>query len=577
MKTKKLKVSLGQYSSAGRKPVNQDFHGACIPKGQELHSKGIAIALSDGISSSEVSQVASETSIKSFLTDYYCTSDSWTVKTSVQKVLLATNSWLYAQNQRGNYRYNKNKGYVCTFTGVVFKSTTAHVFHVGDSRAYYFSKNNLEPLTKDHRVYTSSEHSYLSRSIGSQSQLDIDYQTAPLEVGGVFILMTDGIYESVDDSFIKQTITDHLGGDLDTAAKIIVDEAYKQGSDDNLTVQIASIEQLPVGQADEVYQQVSALPFPPSLQARMIFDGYKIIRDIYISSRSHVVLAQDNETGAQVVIKIPSVEQRNDEAYLERFLMEEWIAKRINNAHVLKAADTTRKRNYIYIVTEFIEGQTLAQWMIDNPNPDIETVRGIIEQIAKGLLSFHRQEMLHQDLRPNNIMIDNTGTVKIIDFGAVYVSGLEEIHRPNQEHAILGTAQYTAPEYFLGEHGTRRSDLYSLGVITYQMLSGKMPYGTEMAKARSKMAQRNVYYHSVLDESKSIPAWFDSTLKKSVHPDPLKRYGELSEFLVDLRQPNAASRSDLRAPLMERNPLLFWKSLSLFLVLVIIYMSSLNG
>ena len=572
--SKQLKVAVGQHTSAGRKPINQDFHGVCIPDGVELHSKGIAIALADGISSSEVSQVASETSIKSFLSDYYCTSDAWAVKTSVQKVLLATNSWLYAQNQRGDYRYDKNKGYVCTFTGAVFKSTTAHIFHVGDSRVYHLSKGSLEPLTEEHRVYTSKEHSYLSRSVGSQSQLDIDYLTVPLNVGDVFIFMTDGVFESVDDAFIKQVITDSVTGELDAAAKKIVDEAYKQGSDDNLTVQIVSIEQLPVGQADEVYQQVSALPFPPALQARMIFDGYKIIRDIYISSRSHVVLAQDNDTGVKVVIKIPSVEQRNDEVYLERFLMEEWIAKRLSSAHVLKAAPVTRKRNYIYIVTEFIEGQTLAQWMIDNPSPDIETVRGIIEQVAKGLLSFHRQEMLHQDLRPNNIMIDKTGTVKIIDFGAVYVSGLEEINSPNKEHAILGTAQYTAPEYFLGEQGTRRSDLYSLAVITYQMLSGKMPYGTEMAKARSKIAQRNIRYHSVLDEEKAIPAWFDDTLKKSLHPDPSKRYGELSEFMFDLRHPNAASRSkSQQAPLLEKNPLLFWKGLSLSLALVIIYMS----
>ena len=571
--SKQLKITVGQYTSAGRKPVNQDFHGLCMPDGAALHSKGIAAAIADGISSSEVSQIASETTIKSFLSDYYCTSDSWSVKTSVQKVLLATNSWLYAQNQRGEYRYNKNKGYVCTFTSVVFKSTTAHIFHVGDSRAYHLSQGNLETLTEDHRVWTSKENSYLSRSIGSHSQLDIDYKKVALEVGDVFILMTDGVYESVEEPFIKQAIAEHVNADLDQAAKLMVDKAYQQGSDDNLTVVIVKIGELPAGQADELYQQLSALPFPPTLQARMEFDGYKIIRDIYISSRSHVLLAQDIETGLQVVIKIPSVELRNDEAYLERFLMEEWVAKRLENAHILKAAIATRKRNYIYIVTEFIEGKTLAQWIIDNPNPDVETVRDIVEQISKGLLGFHRQEMLHQDLRPNNIMIDKDGTVKIIDFGAVHVSGLEETSGLARRQHVLGTAQYTAPEYFLGEFGTRRSDLYSLGVIAYQMLSGKMPYGTEMAKARSKLAQRNVPYRTVLDENKEIPAWLDDALQKAVHPDPLKRYGELSEFVFDLRQPSAASLNKTRPPLIERNPLLFWKGLSLFLVLVIIYMS----
>jgi serine/threonine protein kinase len=80
----------------------------------------------------------------------------------------------------------------------------------------------------------------------------------------------------------------------------------------------------------------------------------------------------------------------------------------------------------VYVATEFIDGQTLSQWMIDNPRPDLETVRGLVEQIAKGLRAFHRLEMLHQDLRPENIMIDKTGTAKIIDFGATRVAGLVE-------------------------------------------------------------------------------------------------------------------------------------------------------
>ena len=102
------------------------------------------------------------------------------------------------------------------------------------------------------------------------------------------------------------------------------------------------------------------------------------------------------------------------------------MARRINSAHVLKPGPQSRKRNFLYIVTEFVDGQTLTQWMIDNPKPDLETVRGITEQIAKGLRAFHRMEMLHQDLRPDNIMIDRTGTVKIIDFGSTRVAGVVE-------------------------------------------------------------------------------------------------------------------------------------------------------
>src|SRR6185503_18814587 len=123
----------------------------------------------------------------------------------------------------------------------------------------------------------------------------------------------------------------------------------------------------------------------------------------------------------------------------------------------------------------------LSQWMRDNPKPDLETVRGIVEQIAKGLQAFHRMEMLHQDIRPDNIMIDKTGTAKIIDFGATKVAGAVEASPPGHDD-ILGTAQYTAPEYFLGESGSPRSDQFSLGVIAYQMLTGKLPYGAQVAQ-----------------------------------------------------------------------------------------------
>ena len=93
-----------------------------------------------------------------------------------------------------------------------------------------------------------------------------------------------------------------------------------------------------------------------------------------------------------VAIKIPSIDLRDDPAYLQRFMMEEWVARRDQTApHVLKPRAPANAQNFLYVVTEYVDGQTLAQWMIDNPNPDLETVRGIVEQIAKGLRAFHRR------------------------------------------------------------------------------------------------------------------------------------------------------------------------------------------
>ena len=351
---------------------------------------------------------------------------------------------------------------------------------------------------------------------------------------------------------------------------MIADKAFEQGSADNITVQIVRIEGLPDSEADGIFPQTTELPLPPLLEPRMIFDGYRIVREIHSSSRSHIYLGVDIESETPVAIKIPSIDLRDDAAYLKRFLMEEWIARRIDSPHVLKPRLQSRKRNYVYVVMEFIEGQTLTQWMIDNPRPDLEAVRGIVEQIAKGLRAFHRMEMLHQDLRPDNIIIDQTRTVKIIDFGSTKVAGVAEASPATDHQEILGTVQYTAPEYFLGEGGSPRSDLFSLGVITYQMLTGKLPYGAEAARARTKSQIRKLRYNSALDEDREIPVWIDGALRRAVHPDPYKRYESLSEYIFDLRRPNASYLNPSRTPLIERNPLLFWKCTTAILACIVV-------
>jgi serine/threonine protein phosphatase PrpC len=564
-----LKIALGQHTDKGLKETNQDFHGACIPAEPLLSSKGIAIALADGISSSNVSRVASEATVKGFLEDYYCTSQAWSVKKSAQQVLMAINSWLHAQTQQSQYRYDKDRGYVCTLSAMVLKSTTAHLFHVGDARIYRVRGNTLEQLTNDHRVWVAPDKNYLGRALGVGPHLEIDYQALQVEPGDTFFLATDGVYEFVSAQFIAATVTS-CADDLDGAARTIVATAAEQGSTDNLTAQIVRIESLPDQDAGEIQQQLTELPLPPLLDARMDFDGYRIVREIHASSRSHVYLAVDSTTNASVVIKTPSIDQRGDQAYLERFLMEDWIARRIDNAHVLKPCEQTRKRNYLYIATEFVDGQTLTQWMIDHPRPPLEMVRGIVEQIAKGLQAFHRLEMLHQDLRPDNILIDRGGTVKIIDFGSTRVAGIMEITSSLERPALLGTAQYTAPEYFLGEPGTPRSDLFSLGVIAYQMLSGKLPYGAEVSRSRTRDAQRRLIYRSVLDDQREIPAWIDAVLKKATHPDPLRRYEEPSEFVHDLRHPSPAYLRQTRPPLLERSPVAFWRTVALVLAAVVV-------
>lgn len=528
------------------------------------------MALADGIGSSAVSQVASELAVVGVLEDYYCTSDAWSVRKSVERVLAATNSWLHARTQQGAFRNDMERGYVCTLSALVIKGACAHVFHVGDSRVHRMRDGALEAITTDHRVWVSGGESYLARAMGFNPQVEIDYHALEVEAGDVFVLTTDGVHEHVNGREMAALIAANAE-DLDEAARRIAARAFDNGSPDNLTVQLVRVESLPPRGRMELHERLARLPAPPILAPRAVLDGWRIVREIHGSPRSHVYLAVDARTERPAIIKTPSIDRQDDAAYLERFLMEEWIARRIDSAHVLKPVDDGRERTCRYVVTEYIDGQTLAQWMIDHPRPDLDSVRRIVEQVARGLQAMHRMEMLHQDLRPDNVMIDANGTVKIIDFGAVSVAGLREMQGADAGDGVLGTEQYAAPEYFLGEEGSPASDLFSLAVMTYQMLSGRLPYGAQVARARSRAAQAKLRYRSVLDDEREIPAWIDEVLRRALHPLPEKRYEALSEFVHDLRHPSPRlTGRPASPPLIERDALLFWKVLSALLALALL-------
>ncbi|WGL18100.1 bifunctional protein-serine/threonine kinase/phosphatase [Microbulbifer bruguierae] len=587
-----LSLEIGHYTSAGLKPENQDSCGARVPLDPQLGLKGAAFAIADGISSSPVSAIASQTAVKSFLDDYYCTSDGWNVQQAAERVLKATNAWLYGQTQQSPYRFERDKGYVCTFSAAILQGAEAHLFHLGDSRIYRLRRGTLEQLTHDHRKWVGEVHSYLSRALGASQRLDVDYRQVSLEPGDLLVFTTDGVHETLPHEFLTEQLALPTTS-LNTTAKALVDAALANGSNDNLTVQLVRVTGLPEPVKTPM-EQAGSLPLPPLLKAGDSLDGYIIEREIHASSRSHVYLATDKSSGIQAILKMPSIDLADDPAYLERLLMEEWIARRVNSTHVVRAATSHRPRNFLYTAMEVVEGQTLRQWMTDNPDPQLETVRRIVEQIASGLQALHRAEILHQDLRPENIIISPAGTVTVIDLGSARVDGIAETFSAtisatfattdiednpdsavNSGQQILGTALYTAPEYFLGDMGSARSDLFSLAVLTYHLLSGEFPYGTQVARCTTVAAQHKLRYRSVLSETRAIPAWIDATLKKALQPNPRLRHEALSEFVYELRHPNPQYLHATRPPLMERYPVRFWQSVSGVLLLTVLYLLSL--
>ena len=559
----KLSISIGYASDKGVKTDNEDFFGSLVPKEPQLTYKGIVAAIADGMSGSEAGKQASQCCVGSFLADYYSTPDSWSVKQAGQKILSALNSWLYSQ---GQVRYHSTKGMVSTLSILVFKSTTANIFHIGDSRIYRLRQGGLEQLTRDHRVWVSKDKNYLNRAMGIEPRLEVDYQTFALEVGDVFLMTTDGIHDFIDEKTLKLALQN--GDDLNLQAASILKQASDNRSDDNLTCQLIRIDELPEIKEDEIIRHHVNLPFPPPLEVGMMLDGYRIEAELHASPRTQIYQAADTLAYNKIVIlKVPSVLYDDDTHYIEHFLHEEWVGKRINHENVLKVLSTPRKKTSLYYVTEFIEGRTLRQWMETHPKPDVKTAIHIIEQIAKGLQAFHRLEMLHQDLKPENIMFDYNGVVKIIDFGSVKIAGISEI-APLVDDNLLGTVNYTAPEYHTGQGGTVKSDLFSLGVIAYEILNSALPFGQDLPEKPTAAKLQKLAYMPSVHCNEMVPIWMDGALRKATAINPQYRYDTLSEFLYDLHTPNPAFlKGDAFVPLMQRNPLYFWKSLSVLLLL----------
>lgn len=563
---KELQLSFGGYTSAGLKPENQDAFAALLPQGSARTLKGGVACIADGVSCSENAQQASSTSVTLFIEDYLSTPDTWPVKTAAARVLSSLNSWLYHHGQQASARHD---GLVTTFSALLIKSNTAHIFHAGDSRIYLHRAGHMEQLTRDHVHQQGGEKTFLTRALGMDSRLEVDYQTEEVQPGDVFLLSTDGIHEWIPDKLLSETLA--ASEDLEQAAKQLAELALARGSDDNITCLLVRVDELPLAEIDEVHRSLSQLVIPPVLSEGNKLDHFEVIDVLHAGTRSHLYRVRDRNTGKQQVLKAPSENFKDDPQYLEGFVREQWVGSRINHPGVMKILPRPNDSPFLYHVCEYVEGITLRQWIYDHPNPDLKVVRELLDKIVHALRAFQRLSMIHRDLKPENIIINPRGRPVIIDFGTVYVAGLGEIASPLLEEVPVGSVDYIAPEYLLGDPGSDRSDLFSLAVIAYEMLCGKLPFHLPNMQRDPPGSFDAWRYISIRTVRKDIPLWMDLALKKALNARPQGRYAAYSELLADLSKPNSALVSQHEsAPLIERNPLVFWKGLSALLTLLLI-------
>lgn len=553
-----LKVSLAQYSDKGPKPENQDTVGARVPSQEqiaELATKGIALAVADGVSSSPSARQASQAVITGFLTDYYATPDTWRTQQSAMQVIRSLNQYLWGQSQNSV----REEGHLTTFSALILKGDKFFTFHVGDSRIYRLRDQQLEQLTRDHTQKIDKKTTYLSRAMGADISVEVDMLCEELQQKDVFILTTDGIHDAIPPDTFKALICAHH-----TDPERLINEsrsaALEHNTQDNLSIQVVRVEHIGTPTQNDAVAALSSLPFPPLLQPGQKLDGLTIQKIVHESERSQVYKVV-TEAGLPLIMKTPSINYEDDPAYIERFVMESWIGSRIQNAHVARVVAPPKARNYLYYLTEYVAGPTLEQIIRERAPLAIPDAIELIEQMIKGIRGFHRKDTLHQDIKPANAVVGKHGAT-IIDFGSCWVAGIQEVGAAFTRDTILGTLSYSAPEYRYGGTVGQRSDQFSLAVLLYEMLTGKQPYGEAYETANNIKAFQRLVYHPARRHNPLVPLWLDKALQKALSIHPNNRYPALSEWLLDLKRPNPIWLTPQEIPLIERNPVLVWQILA---------------
>lgn len=559
-----MKLIYAGYSSAGHKDHNQDAILARVPTDNEdLRLKGAVACIADGASASQYGQQASHTLATSFVEDYYATPNTWSIKKSVQQSLTALNTWLFQHASSSSHTsLISHTSMVSTFSAVILKENNASIFHVGDSRIYLLRQGQLRQLTRDHISYTFTNTKQLTRAIGLDSHIEIDYQKLALEPHDTFILTTDGMHDHFPLKVFEQQLNKSIKGDLaqDDIADIcqsLCQNAMEHGSLDNTSCFMFHIQALETNLSKNGLAQKR---IPAALKPAQKLDKYEIIKSLHASSRSHLYLAQD-QAGQKYCLKVPSLNMSEDNQYLAHFQNESWLARELQHPNILDAYPLPKNSPYIYQVLEYIEGNSLRQWMLDHPKPELSQVREILAQLIPAMRKLQRADVVHADLKPENIMLTRDKHLKLIDFGAA--TALKDTNRvkgKDEDSLPMGDLDYLAPEYLQDGDITWRADLFSAAVITYEMLSGELPFKRQSIQNVKKSRHVQWQYKPLYQARPDLPEWVDACLEKALSFTPHKRHQAWGEFLTELQTPNpSALRERMQQPLLKRDPVLFWK------------------
>jgi len=565
-----LQVVIGGYSSKGVKDENQDAFAALIPETALLINKGACAVIADGLSCADNAADASQLSVTQFIDSFYATPDTWSVQKSGAKVLTSLNNWLY-----GQAKTNKTSQWLTTLSAIVCKSSTAHIFHVGDCRVSRLQSNVLETLTREHNHKAGGQNTVLTRAMGADNRLDVDYKKVPLDNGDIFILSSDGVFNHLSDKYIKKHLSEainkiHTRTQLEKLSKQLVNKAIESGSTDNVTCLIIKVEKTVSNDQQELSHYFESKVIPPPLKVGDKIDNFQVQQIIQHNTRSHIYLVKEQNKDNIKILKVPSLNFSEDKAFLRSFIQEAWIGERIDHANLMKVMFASSNSQFLYHLSEHVKGQSLRQWMTHNPKPDIYKVQNILKQLITAVRVLQRMEIVHLDIRPENIIIDDNGHITLIDYGAAKIKSFYDGYQ-HIKHMPMGTLEYSAPEYLIESKADFKSDMFSIAIVVYELLCGQYPY--KLLKNQYEINHNLALwqYKTIRNFRGDCPIEIDLAIRQACSPDHKNRYNAFSEFEADICSDDIKQVGHYKeVPFMEREPVKFWKFVSLFLFLALL-------
>ncbi len=555
-----VKATVGFASETGPRQQNEDFAGADFGSELPQPRRDIVAAIADGIGGAKGGRVAAETAVRGFLDGFCDLPETMEVRRAAAKVVNSLNRWIFAEGQRNA----QTAGMGCTFTALVLRGRVAHVLHVGDTRVYRLRSDRLACLTTDHVRDTGStgRSNVLNRALGVETEVRLDYASQPLARHDRFLLCSDGVHGVLTAEGIADILRERSASEV--SARALVAAALEAGSTDNCTALVVDVVDLPTAESADIGATVMQLPLRPVPIDGETVDGF--VLKVLVSDGRYTRLfgAVDEVEGGEVVLKFPKPQVAAAATYRTAFVREAWVGARVHSPWIGRTIELPPGRQTcLYTVMPLYPGELLSTRLARRPAIGLEEGRNIAIKLARGAAALHRAGIIHRDIKPDNVILESGGSLKLIDLGVVRVPGMEDF--PPED--IPGTLGYMAPEMLAGEPGNEATDIYALGVTMFRTFTGEFPYGNLDATSPPRLTRPK----PLSELRPDLPAWLQGVLARAIAIDPAERFRDMNEFAVEMETGPERTPIAIRGPrtLYERAPVRVWQGIAALLAIAL--------